>query len=75
MKKVIIGAALFMTGVLSAVIILGGAMAYQFEQINLSPFAMTMQILAQYGLTPLLYAAAVIAVAGMGLTILGLKEK
>lgn len=58
MKKVIIGAVMFMTGVVSAFILLGGAMAFQFEHINLSPFSMTMQILAQYGLTAFLYAAA-----------------
>lgn len=57
MKKVIIGAVMFMTGVVSAFILLGGAMAFQFEHINLSPFSMTMQILAQYGLTAFLYAA------------------
>lgn len=75
MKKVIVGSAMFMTGVLSAVILLGGAMAYQFEHINLSPFSMTMQILAEYGLTPFLYIAVAIAVAGMFIAILGLKEK
>lgn len=46
MKKVIIGAVMFITGVVSAFILLGGAMAFQFEHINLSPFPMTMQILA-----------------------------
>lgn len=39
MKKVIIGAVMFMTGVVSAFILLGGAMAFQFEHINLSPFS------------------------------------
>lgn len=74
-KKVIIGSVMFMTGIISAVVLLGGAMAYQFEQINLSPFAMTMQILVKYGLTPFLYVAVVIAVVGVVVTILGLKEK
>lgn len=46
MKKVIIGAVMFMTGVVSVFILLGGAMAFQFEHSNLSPFSMTMQILA-----------------------------
>ena len=41
-------------------------MAFQFEHINLSPFSMTMQILAQYGLTAFLYAAAALAAAGIG---------
>lgn len=50
-------------------------MAYQFEQINLSPFTMTIQILAEYGLIPFLYVAVVIAIAGVIVTILGLKEK
>ena len=73
MKKVIIGAVMFMTGVVSAFILLGGAMAFQFEHINLSPFSMTMQILAQYGLTAFLYAAA-LAAAGIVVAALGLKE-
>jgi len=34
-----------------------------------------MQILAAYGLTPFLYVAVVIAVIGVIVTILGLKEK
>ena len=75
MKKVIVGSVMFMTGVLSVVVLLGGAMAYQFEHINLSPFAMTMQILAEYGLTSFLYAAGVLAAAGIVVTALGLKEK
>ncbi|HIT01795.1 MAG TPA: hypothetical protein IAC21_03110 [Candidatus Enterenecus merdae] len=75
MKKVIVGSAMFMTGIISAVVLLGGAMAYQFEHINLSPFSMTMQILAEYGLTPFLYVAVVIAVVGIVIAILGLKEK
>lgn len=74
-KKVIVGSVMFMTGIISAIVLLGGAMAYQFEHINLSPFAMTMQILAAYGLTPFLYVAVVIAVIGVIVTILGLKEK
>ena len=74
-KKVIVGSAMFLTGILSAVILLAGAMAFQFEHINLSPFAMTMQILTTYGLTPVLYAAVGIAVVGAVIAILGLKEK
>ena len=73
MKKVIIGAVMFMTGVVSAFILLGGAMAFQFDHINLSPFSMT-QILAQYGLTAFLYAAAALAAAGIVVAVLGLKE-
>ncbi len=75
MKKVIVGSAMFTTGALSAVILLGGAMAFQFEHINLSPFSMTMQILAEYGLTPILYTAVVVAAAGIVIAILGLIEK
>lgn len=75
MKKVIVGSVMFMTGIISAFVLLGGAMAYEFEHINLSPFAMTMQILAQYGLTPFLYAAVVIAVVGIIIALLGLIEK
>ena len=75
MKKVIVGSVMFMTGIISAFVLLGGAMAYEFEHINLSPFAMTMQILAQYGLTPFLYAAVVIAVVGIIIVLLGFKEK
>ena len=54
--------------------IMGGAMAFQFEHINLSPFSMTMQILAQYGLTAFLYAVAALAAAGIVVAVLGLKE-
>ena len=53
---------------------MGGAMAFQFEHINLSPFSMTMQILAQYGLTAFLYAAAALAAAGIVVAVWGLKE-
>ena len=63
-----------MTGVVSDFILLGGAMAFQFEHINLSPFSMTMQILAQYGLTAFLYAVAALAAAGIVVAVLGLKE-
>lgn len=75
MKKVIVGSVMFMTGIISAFVLLGGAMAYEFEHINLSPFAMTVQILAQYGLTPFLYAAVVIAIVGIIIVLLGFKEK
>lgn len=75
MKKALVGSAMLMTGILSAVILLAGAMAFQFEHINLSPFAMTMQILTTYGLTPVLYAAVGIAAVGAVLAVLGLKEK
>ena len=66
---------MFLTGILSAVILLAGAMAFQFVHINLSPFAMTMQILTTYGLTPVLYGAMGLAVVGAVIAILGLKEK
>ena len=49
-------------------------MAFQFEHINLSSFSMTTQILAQYGLTAFLYAAAALAAAGIVVAVLGLKE-
>ena len=35
---------------------------------------MTMQILAQYGLTAFLYAAAALVAAGIVVAVLGLKE-
>lgn len=75
MKKVVIGSAMFMTGIISAVVLLAGAMAYDFGSINISPFAVTMQVLAKYGLTQFLYIAIVIAVVGTAVTIWGLFGK
>lgn len=75
MKKVVIGSAMFMTGIISAVVLLAGAMAYDFGSINISPFAVTMQVLAKYGLTQFLYISIVIAVVGAAVTIWGLFGK
>lgn len=75
MKKVVIGSAMFMTGIISAVVLLAGAMACDFGSINISPFAVTMQVLAKYGLTQFLYISIVIAVVGAAVTIWGLFGK
>ncbi len=75
MKKVVIGSAMFMTGIISAVVLLAGAMAYDYKSMNISPFAVTMQILAKYGLTQFLYIAIGIAVVGVAVTIWGLFGK
>ena len=75
MKKVVIGSAMFMTGIISSVVLLAGAMAYDFGFINISPFAVTMQVLAKCGLTQFLYIAIVIAVVGAAVTIWGLFGK
>ena len=75
MKKVVIGSAMFMTGIISAVVLLAGAMAYDVGSMNISPFAVTMQVLAKYGLTQFLYIAIVIAVVGVAVTIWGLLGK
>lgn len=75
MKKTIIGSAMFIAGIISAFVLLAGTMAYQYKQINLSPFAVTMSILENYGLTPFLYVAVGLAVVGIVLVCFGLKEK
>lgn len=74
MKKVIIGAVMFMTGVVSAFILWAERWPFNLNTSTLSPFSMTMQILAQYGLTAFLYAAAALAAAGIVVAVLGLKE-
>ncbi len=50
-------------------------MAYDYKSMNISPFAVTMQILAKYGLTQFLYIAIGIAVVGVAVTIWGLFGK
>lgn len=75
MKKVIIGSSMFMTGIISAVILLAGTMANEYDSMNISPLAVAMQILAKYGLTPFLYVAVGVAVVGAAVAIWGLLEK
>lgn len=72
MKKVVLGAAMFLAGLLSDAVLLSGTMAHDWTlDGNLS----ARWNLSQYGLMPAFYLAAVIAAAGLTLAVWGLFEK
>ncbi len=72
MKKVILGAIMFLAGTLSLAVLLGGTMANDWT-INgqLSSF----WTLSQYGLIPALYGFVAVAVIGFGIGVWGLFDK
>lgn len=72
MKKVIWGCVMFFTGMLSAAILLSGSMANEWTvDGQLSSF----RNLSQYGLMPVLYIFAGIAILGMGIVMWGMLDK
>lgn len=72
MKKVILGATMFLAGMLSLAVLLGGTMANDWtNNSQLSSF----WNLSQYGLMPVLYGFVAVAVIGFGIAIWGLFDK
>lgn len=72
MKKVVLGAILFLAGLLSAAVLLSGTMANDWTvNGNLSAF----WNLSQYGLMPPLYIFAGVAVVGLCVAVWGVLDK
>lgn len=72
MKKVILGSMMFLAGVLSLAIILGGSMALEWT-VN-DQFSSFWNI-SRYGLMPAVYCFIVIAVIGLVIAIWGVFDK
>ncbi|MBC8531311.1 hypothetical protein [Gehongia tenuis] len=72
MKKVILGAVMFLTGVLSVAFIFTGSMANEWT-VN-GQFSSLWNI-SQYGLMPAVYVFIGIAVIGLSIAIWGMFEK
>lgn len=73
MKKVILGAMMFLAGAISGAILLAAPVGMQWTHNN--EFASAWWLLSQYGLVPVLFLFAAIALAGLVLAILGVAEK
>lgn len=72
MKKVILGSIMFLAGVISIALVLAGSMANEWT-IN-GKFSSFWNI-SQYGLMPVVYIFAGIAMIGLVLAVLGLFDK
>ncbi len=72
MKKVILGSAMLLAGVISAALVLAGAMANDWT-VNGEHSAWWN--ISQYGLMPAVYVFAGIAAAGLILAVWGAAEK
>ena len=73
MKKTILGAVMFLAGLISSAILLAGPMGMQWTHNG--EFASAWWLLSKYGLVPVFYLFVAIAVAGLILAIIGLFEK
>lgn len=72
MKKVILGSIMFLAGVISIALVLAGSMANEWT-VN-GKFSSFWNI-SQYGLMPVVYIFAGIAMIGLVLAVLGLFDK
>ena len=72
MKKVILGSAMFLAGVISVALLLAGSMANEWT-IN-GQFS-SFWNLSQYGLMPFIYGFVAIAAVGMIIAGIGIFEK
>lgn len=72
MKKVILGSIMFLAGVVSVALVLAGSMANEWTiNGNFSSF----WNISQYGLMPIVYIFAGIAITGFVLAVWGLFDK
>lgn len=72
MKKVILGSAMLLAGVISVALVLAGAMASDW---TVNGELSALWNISQYGLMPAVYAFAGIAAAGLILAVWGVVEK
>lgn len=72
MKKVILGAAMFLAGMISAALVLAASMANEWT-VN-GEFSAFWNI-SQYGLAPAVYLFAGIALIGLALAVWGLFDR
>ena len=73
MKKTILGAIMFLAGLVSCATLLAGPMGMQWTHNG--EFASAWWLLSKYGLVPVVYLFVAIAVVGLILAIIGLLEK
>ena len=73
MKKTILGAVMFLAGLISSAILLAGPMGMQWTHNG--EFASAWWLLSKYGLAPAFYLFVAIAVVGVILASMGLFEK
>ena len=72
-EKTILGAVMFIAGLVSCAILFAGSMGIQWTHNN--KWASAWWLLSQYGLTPVLYIFLAITVVGLVLALWGLFEK
>lgn len=77
MKKLILGAVLFMTGMLSGAILLAGSMAQYFTTTTDGQTYVysALRILNDYGLLRVMVVLLIVALVGLAMAVLGLKDK
>lgn len=73
MKKVILGSVMFLSGLLSAAVLLAGTMSHDWTTQD--GYLSSFWNMSQYGIMPAFYLFAGIAVLGMGIAIWGVFEK
>ena len=73
MKKVVLGAIMFLTGLVSDAILLAGTVCTQWT-LN-GELASALWILSQHGLVPVFFVFAIIAVIGLVVSLVGIFEK
>ena len=72
MKKVILGSAMFLAGLLSAAILLAGTMA---NDLTVNGMRSSLWNMSQYGLMPALYIFIGITILGLAIAIWGIFER
>ncbi len=72
MKKVILGSAMFLAGLLSAAVLLAGTMANQW---TINGMRSSLWNMSEYGLMPALYIFIGVAILGFAIAIWGIYEK
>ncbi len=72
MKKVILGSAMFLAGLLSTAILLAGTMA---NDLTINGMRSSIWNMSQYGLMPALYLFIGITILGLAIAMWGIFEK
>lgn len=73
MKKVVLGAIMFLAGLVSDAILLAGPIGMQWTHNG--EMASAWWLLSQYGLVPVFFVFATIALLGLIVAIIGVLEK
>lgn len=72
MKKVVLGAMMFLTGLISVALILAGSMGNEW---TINGQTSSLWNISQYGLMPAFYTFITIAIIGLALAIWGVIDK